>query len=74
VWKIKTTLSQEGRSMELEANCGDYLSTLSNDLGMEMGFVVSHWQDDEGVSGLESNAEFVGCKASSMSMIGGIKN
>lgn len=32
VFKIKTTLSQEGRSMELEANCGDYLASLSDSL------------------------------------------
>ena len=32
VWKIRTTLSQAGREMVLEANCGDYLSTLTIDL------------------------------------------
>jgi len=52
MFKIKTTLEQEGRSMELEADCGDYLLNLSDSLFMEMGFVVSHWQDDEGASGL----------------------
>ncbi len=52
VFKIKTTLEQEGKTMELESDCGDYLGSLSYYLGMDMGFVVSHWQDDSDVSGL----------------------
>ena len=65
VWKLKTTFTQENRSMVLEAKCRDYLSEISPDLNKEMGFIFSHWQDDEGVSGLDNSAggDFVGCDA-----------
>lgn len=54
--------------MVLEGKCRDYLSEISPDFNKEMGFILSHWQDDEGVSGLDNSAggDFVGCDAAKM--------
>ncbi len=59
--------------MVLEANCSDYLSELSADLDGDVGFIMSHWQDKNDVSGLANGSDFVGCDSTKYNFFEGFK-
>ena len=50
--------------MEMEASCVEKLAGISNDFNVSMGFIMSHWEDTDGLTGLPKGASFVGCQAS----------
>jgi hypothetical protein len=44
-WKLKTTLSQKDRVIEMEADCRDYLGELTDVLDKDMSLVLSSWDN-----------------------------
>ena len=50
LWKLRTTLTQGGDEIVMEADCGDeYLNALTNSIEGEMGFIFSSWDNSAGV-------------------------
>jgi len=52
-WKLRTTVSQDGNTMVMEADCRDYLSALSDPIEGDMGFVFSNWENASGSEDFE---------------------
>jgi hypothetical protein len=52
-WKMRTTLSQSGRSIVLESDCKDYLSALNDRVEGKMGIVVASWENSAGTEKFE---------------------
>lgn len=48
--KLRTTLAQGTKSMVMEAECEEYLSSMSGLLKGEMGFILSSWTDKRGIA------------------------
>lgn len=46
VFKLHTTLTQNGRKIDMDVTCEDELMSMSSSLDKKMGFVMSHWEDD----------------------------
>lgn len=53
LWKLKTTLKQDGREIEMEADCRDYLDALYEPIEGGMGFVFSNWDNSAGEEDFE---------------------
>ena len=54
LWKLRTTLTQGGNELMMEADCGDdYLNDLTNTIEGEMGFIFSSWDNSAGVADFE---------------------
>jgi hypothetical protein len=50
LWKLRTTLGQSGQTLTMEAECADYLQSMSSSLNGQMGFILSNWSDKGGLS------------------------
>ena len=59
LWGMRTTLSQDGNEIVLEADCQDYIEALNAKIEGSMGFVASAW--DNRYTGTATNAEFEQC-------------
>lgn len=46
-WKLRTTLTQEGRTLTMEADCGSYLDALNIPIEGNMGFSLSSWDNTD---------------------------
>ena len=53
LWKLRTTVSQDGNEIVMEADCGDYLKSFDNIIEGEMGFVFSSWDNSAGKEDFE---------------------
>lgn len=47
-WKLRTTLTQEGRKITLESDCQDYLVALNERIEGRMGIVAASWDNSAG--------------------------
>jgi len=47
-WKLRTTLSQSGNQIIMEADCRDYLVGLNDQIEGSMGIIFSNWDNTEG--------------------------
>ncbi len=56
--------------MMLEAQCDEVLSSMSGMLDQNMGFVMSHWQDDAGIADIDGTCSS-GCQANTFSSFSG---
>ena len=48
LWKMRTTLTQNGREIMMEAECQDYLPDMSVTIEGKMGLAVSTWDNRDG--------------------------
>ena len=58
VHKLKTTLSQDGRKMDLKAKCSNYLKNISPLISGKLGFIMAHWEDPDDLSLLAQGKTF----------------
>ena len=55
LWALRTTLTQGGNEIMMEADCGDdYLNALTNTIEGEMGFIFSSWDNSAGTADFET--------------------
>lgn len=48
LYKVRTKLHQNGREIDMEAECEDYLDPLTHDLNARMGLAISNWDNSDG--------------------------
>lgn len=53
LWKLRTTLSQDGRTIEMEADCRDYLVGLNDAIEGGMGIIYSSWDNTDATNSFE---------------------
>lgn len=53
LWKLRTTLSQNGSEIVLEKDCRDYMRGLSDTIEGSMGIVLSSWDNTDGAEKFE---------------------
>jgi len=59
LWKLRTTLQQSGRTIMMEADCGDsYFNAMTDSVQGDMGLVFSNWDNTKGDA-----ADFESCNA-----------
>jgi len=47
-WKLRTTLTQNGKKIVLESDCQDYLVALNDRIEGKMGIVAASWDNSAG--------------------------
>lgn len=57
----------------MEANCPNYLDSMSSAISGEFGFILSQWEDNNNKVEIDDEIKFVGCKDDAKTAFSDIK-